>query len=1087
MKGLKRLIISLILFISIIVFITSCGDSPEAAAPAAESRFTIWVPSASGSSDSGSSRGLTDLIADEGVFDTGNPSFDSGYAKAVLQCMPFFSKLEKIEGVSSSTKPEDLKGSLQYSMFGFSFVPDMTRTSINNDGIYVYCKAYEGNDSENNNPIGIIEYYYNFKKQKLTYRQYVMLTIVIDIPEYSVHNMENAVLVYCLEDVSVGADGSLAVNQLKDDGTFETKEAFTDYLWIRNTDPHMDFERRVITLRNDDGVTATFSQPWAEISYKGSSWDTVDDSDSLKTLLKSKTDVFQITEENKDTFDGYTAVAFAKLAYEKGASIAKESGWTNYDDFAAASLVKLNSADHEWLFGEAGLKEGTLETGGFWMSYFDYENALNGDKKKRAYYDSVLLHKEANDTVAYYLGSSNYERNGFSNLFGAYAGTPGNREVTEYVLTQFLPFCLKASKTDIAAMVAKIVSAEDASQHGQIPESEHVHTFSDVWKTDRDFHWHEATCSHKYEVSERALHTWETDDWITSKEPTLEDVGEAYKVCKVCGYKDVKEIPAIDNPVWAIDGANNVSPRKKLQMTGNVVIPEKVNGKTVLGIQEKAFSGCSKMTGITIPETVTYIGHEAFDGCYGLTEIVIPDSVTYIGNSAFFICSCLESVTIGKSVTSINSSAFHGCASLTSINIPDSVTSIGVKAFYNCPELKDVIIPDSVTSIGANAFSKCTSLEEITLPSSVTDIGYEAFSGCTNLKNVTISASSLSDYLKMNIDVFNTPYDLTVKVNGELLTGEVEIPSGVTSIPKMAFYNCAGITSITIPNTVTSIGAGAFWECADLKSVTIPDSVTSLGSGAFSGCTSLTDVVFSKSVTSIEDSTFSQCSNLKSITIPDSVTSIGYGAFNLCSSLTSITIPDKVTYIGATAFYSCTGLTAVNIGKSVETIGSSAFFGCSNLENVDIPNSVKTIGYGAFNGCSSLTSITIPDSVTSIEDWALSGCGFTEITLPSSITSINTGLLSGCVKLTHFTIPDSVTSIGTSAFDACYELTSIYIPVSVTEIGQGAFHDNIKLEEAYYSGTKEQWKAITTETEWWYYYCITTVHCSDGDLDPREP
>ena len=136
---------------------------------------------------------------------------------------------------------------------------------------------------------------------------------------------------------------------------------------------------------------------------------------------------------------------------------------------------------------------------------------------------------------------------------------------------------------------------------------------------------------------------------------------------------------------------------------------------------------------------------------------------------------------------------------------------------------------------------------------------------------------------------------------------------GITKIGKCAFYNYAGLTSISIPNSVTSIGISAFENCADLKSVTIGNGVVSIGNWAFRSC-----------------------GNLTSVTIPDSVESIGEWAFRSCWSLPSVTIPDSVTSIGERAFQSCENLSFVKISSAIPPLlGSSVFYNtAANLQIV---------------------------------------------------------------------------------------------------------------------------------------------------------
>ena len=151
-----------------------------------------------------------------------------------------------------------------------------------------------------------------------------------------------------------------------------------------------------------------------------------------------------------------------------------------------------------------------------------------------------------------------------------------------------------------------------------------------------------------------------------------------------------------------------------------------------------AFYGCSRLTSLTIPSSVTSIGEAAFYGCSGLTSLTIPSSVTSIGEGAFNGCSGLTSLIIPSSVTSIGEEAFASCSRLTSLTIPSSVTSIGEAAFYGCSGLTSLTIPSSVTSIGNYTFWDCSGLTSIyvyleKLPNLGTDVFYRC-----DAKNCTV-------------------------------------------------------------------------------------------------------------------------------------------------------------------------------------------------------------------------------------------------------------------------------------------------------------------------------------------------------------
>ena len=148
--------------------------------------------------------------------------------------------------------------------------------------------------------------------------------------------------------------------------------------------------------------------------------------------------------------------------------------------------------------------------------------------------------------------------------------------------------------------------------------------------------------------------------------------------------------------------AGHVAYRYKGTMPSNTSISLQ---EVTTGIAGAAFSSCTGLTTIYIPNSVTSIGASAFLGCTGLSNIDIPHSVTIIGDNAFYNCSGLVSVDISNSVLTIGKNAFYGCTGLTSIFIPNSVTLIDESAF-TCSNITSVTVDQKVPiSLKANPFS----------------------------------------------------------------------------------------------------------------------------------------------------------------------------------------------------------------------------------------------------------------------------------------------------------------------------------------------------------------------------------------------
>ena len=202
-----------------------------------------------------------------------------------------------------------------------------------------------------------------------------------------------------------------------------------------------------------------------------------------------------------------------------------------------------------------------------------------------------------------------------------------------------------------------------------------------------------------YNELKNAIQIWDnTDSLNITENGTYNLLGKIITVNVQCSGS----IP--NNEIWYTSTDGNIVKPNNTSALPTIVSNTYSGDKGIIKcasditrIGDRAFSNCSGLTTVTIPNSVTIIGERSFSFCGGLTSIIIPNSVTNIESNAFIECVGLTSVSIGNGVTNIGDSAFSSCTSLASVIIGNGVTNIGSWAFGYCKSLRNISYEDTIT------------------------------------------------------------------------------------------------------------------------------------------------------------------------------------------------------------------------------------------------------------------------------------------------------------------------------------------------------------------------------------------------------
>ena len=290
------------------------------------------------------------------------------------------------------------------------------------------------------------------------------------------------------------------------------------------------------------------------------------------------------------------------------------------------------------------------------------------------------------------------------------------------------------------------------------------------------------------------------------------------------------------------DGFAQVGQQDNSTLSGDIIIPEKISfggndyivNSIVYPSNTATYGGHTSISAEGGAFTITSLSSCAFSGCSSLSTLTIPNSVTTIGERAFSRCSSLTSVVIPNKIETINEYTFSECYNLTSLSLPESVTTIKGHAFDGCSKLESLIIPSKVEYIYQQAFANCGNLQSVKSLAETPPFLYDnSFSNYEIPLYVPEGAREAYqgkepwNKFKEILSGADTKYTLTYKVDGEVYT-MYKLLEGAAITPEPAptkeGYEFSGWSTIpaTMPAEDVTI-TGTFTLLTDEDEITIKE------------------------------------------------------------------------------------------------------------------------------------------------------------------------------------------------------------------------------------------------------------------------
>ena len=509
-------------------------------------------------------------------------------------------------------------------------------------------------------------------------------------------------------------------------------------------------------------------------------------------------------------------------------------------------------------------------------------------------------------------------------------------------------------------------------------------------------------------------------------------------------------------------------------VSGEMIIPSTVQNYRVVEIAPDAFSGCKRITSVTIPVSVERIGLNAFSNCTGLErvlfnaehcanfddgispfinshvkEFVFGPEVHYIPDSIASHSYYLETVTIGENVDTIGATPFLDCPSITTVNYnatnafyispgSDYDSSTATKYLFSKSDINAINFGENVNTIPKWFACFLNHLTNVVIPDKVQSLDQYTFVDCLSIKSITLGASMKSYigfYFPSQDYKLEPPTLEHIYISNDnpyiTIVDDVIYNKDLTAIYYYANYRPNDVYDV--PTTIKTLLPITFRPTTNLRVVNISHDVEFQHLyepyiiGPFYQCAGLAEinvtnhskfasvrgVLYTKDLKTLVF--FPPGYRSTTFTIPSTVEEIAGYSMRDSKNLEKLVIPDNVKAMGEISLGYAASLTTVTIGNGLKVIPRSCFSNCKKLTSVNLSNQLQLISANAFQNCSALAEISLPASLKSIGNRAFQGTALQSVNLPEGLISISRQAFNQ-TKLEGADIPQSVIYVGQDAF-----------------------------------------------------------------------